>query len=357
MNESWLRGSLWDRLALRWTRAEPVQTEPVEILREFREAEKILIIPNDRVGGLFIGAPFYKVVRHFYPEAQIILLVEERKVPVARQIPFIDGILTMPLDMSVRSAAFKKIADDLRQERFDLCFCLGPDCSFKLAQLSCASGARLRVGFQRRGLRPFNIEIVPEKAVVYEGDKYLKILEIFGLYSNSEVRWALAHDNAQQLRARYLDEEFAGGYIVAIDLASGEGKGLGKRQLEHIVGRLIERGGQALLFFSLAEKKQVNYLKETYGRRVMPFEQNDLPGVAALLGECAALISCNTDLLHLGLALQIPVVGIFEEDPRRWIPPHSQLVHEIQVSKTREVDAVRVMEGLEFALEGTKENV
>ena len=170
------------------------------------------------------------------------------------------------------------------------------------------------------------------------------------------MQWTLAQNNIRQLRARYLDEEFTGGNIVAIDMAPGEGEGLGKRQFEHIIGRLIGRGAQALLFFSLAEKKLVNYLKETYGSRVMPFEQSDMPGVAALLGECAALISCNTDLLHLGLALQIPVVGIFEEDPRRWIPPHSQLVHEIQVSKTRKVDAVRVMEGLEFALQGTKGN-
>ena len=342
---------------LRWTRAELVQSEPVEILREFREAQKILIIPNDRVGGLFIGAPFYKVIRHFYPQAQIILLVEERKVSIAGQIPFFDSIFSSPPDMSVRSAAFKRLASDLRAEKFDLCFCLGPDCSFKLTQLSGASGARLRVGFQRQGLHQFNIEVVPEERTVYEGDKYLKILKIFGLSGNSEVRWTLARDNVQQLRARFLDEGFASGKVVAIDLGPGEGDGLGKRQLEQIIRGLIEHDTQALLFFSLAEKKQVIYLKETYGRRVMPFEQNDMAGVAALLGECDALISCNTDLLHLGLALQIPVVGIFEEDPRRWIPPQSHFVHEIPDSKVQEVDAAHIMEGLELVLQRTKENV
>ena len=356
MNESWIRGSLWDRIALRWTKAGPAQTDPIEILREFREASKILILPNDRVGGLFIGASFYKVIRQFYPQAQITLLVEEKKVSIARQIPFIDSVLAVALDKPVWSAAFKKIADNLRRERFDLCFCLGPDCSFRLAQLSSVCGARLRVGFHRRGLSLFNVEVVPKKSAIYEGEQYLNMLRLFGLGGESKVRWTLAQGNAQQIRARYLDEEFARGFIVAIDLAPGEGEGLSVRQLEDIVGRVIERGALAVLFFSLAEKKQVNYLKETYGRRVMPFGQDDLPGVAALVEGCAALISCNTDLLHLGLALQIPIVGIFAEDPQRWIPPHNQLVHTIQVREPRAVGIERVMEGLEMALKGKRED-
>ena len=356
MNSSWLRGSLWERFTLRWTRSGPEQTAPVEILREFREARKILIIPNDRVGGLFIGAPFYKVIRHFYPQAQIDLLVEERKVSIARKIPFIDSILSAPQDMSVRSSAFKKIAGDLRLRSFDLCFCLGLDCSFKLTQLCGASGARLRVGFQRRALRPFNIEVVPEEGTAYEGERYLSLLRIFGLSCNSEVRWTLAQDKVQKLSARVFNEEFAGGMIVAIDLNSGESEGLGKRQLEYIIGGLIERGAQALLFFSLADRKQVIYLKECYGRQVIPFEQDDMVATAALLGECAALISCNTDLLHLGLALEIPVVGIFDDDPRRWIPPQRRFAHEIEVSKVRQASGARIMEGLEIALQGKKEN-
>ena len=350
MNDSWIRGSYWDRAVLRWKGAELQKSGPIDIFKALREAHNILILPNDRVGGLFIGAPLYKIVRQYYPDAKITLLVDEKKASIARQIPFIDEIEIGALEKSVWGASFKRIVAQLHRGAFDLCFCLGADCSFRLAQLCSACGARLRVGFRREGLNPFNIEIVPKTSEIYEGEQYLNMLRLLGLEGRGEVRWTLSQDKAQQLRTRYLEEGFVQGHVVGIDLVPGEGRGLNQRQLEEMVGRVIERGARALLFFSLAEKKQVNYLKETYGSRVLLFEQDDLAGVAALIEGCSALISCNTDLLHLALGLQIPAVGIFVEDPKRWIPAQNHHVEVVQVEDIRTVEVDRVMAALEKAL-------
>jgi ADP-heptose:LPS heptosyltransferase len=341
---------VWERLVLRWQGVPSSKAEPVDIFRALREARQILVVPNDRVGGLFIGAPVYKVIRQFYPQAHIRLLVDVAKAEIARHLPFVDQVLTADLSKPVWSSAFKEVQQQLRRQSLDLAFCLGSDCSFRLAHLCRTCGARLRVGFHRRGLEPFNVEVVPARNGRYEVAQCFAMLRLFGLEGEEELRWTLVRDKAEQIRARYLDSEENRLQIVGINLAGGEGRGLSTRQLDDIVGRVVERGARALLFFSLAENKQVNYLKETYGNRAVLFEQEDLPTAAALLEGCKALISCNADLLHLAIALQVPVVGIFDEEPERWVPPDNKLIKVVRVQNLRTVSIAQIVQALEAAL-------
>jgi len=350
VNGTWLRGSVWDRAAIRWRGSNRPRPEPIDIFHALAKAQKILILPNDRVGGLFLGAPAYKIVRQFYPEAHIQLLVDAKKVSFASQIPFVDGVLTAALEKSLWSSAKKEETRALVREEFDLALCLGPDCSFRLAHLCQESGASLRVGFQRRELESFNIEIARANTTEYEGEQCLQMLRLLGMTGDGEVRWQLIEQKAQQIRARYLDDEKGTGRVVGIDLGSGEGRGLGNRQLDDIVGRVVELGARALLFFTLAERKLVNYLKETYGNRVILFEQADLSSAAALLQGCNALIACNTDLLHLAISLQIPSVSLFDEPPGRWVVLEGKGIRVIETQDLRAVSIGQVVQALEAAL-------
>ncbi|MDA0334217.1 MAG: hypothetical protein O2782_03530 [bacterium] len=350
MNAAWTRGSLAERLAMRWRGPQQAASESLDIFSELRRSKKLLLLPNDRVGGLFLGATIYQSLRQQYPDAHISLLTDERWAPLARQIPFVDRVLSTTSMQRVWSQDFRTLIEQLRTEAFDLAVSLGPDCSYRVAQLCGLSGARLRVGFQREGLTPYNVEIVRRSAGDYEADQYQSLLRILGLDVCGEVHWTIGDGKGSQLRERYLDGEFARGSVIGIDLAGGEGRGMSGRQLDDIVGRVIERGARAVLFFSLAERKQVNYLKKAYGNRVLPFEQIDLSGVAALLQGCRALISCNTDVLHLAISLQLPCVAIFDEDARRWVSSRNALVQVVQDRDIRAVSITQVVQGLDRAL-------
>jgi len=352
VKEAWTKGSLLERAALKLRRRAHHRTgEVLDIFTEIRQAAKILIFPNDRVGGLFLGTPVYKTVREHYPGRSIHLFADPAKADLARQIPYVDEVVTVEPLQPVWSSAFSRITAHLQRQEFDLAFCLGVDCSFTLAQICGASGARLRVGFKRVGIEPFNIEIIPQPGVVvYEGDQCFNMLRLLGLEGGGEVRWRLGEDQARKVRTRYLHGEFGRNHIIGIDLAGGEGRGLSSRQLDDIVGRVVEHGARAVLFFGLAQRKKVTYLKETYGSRVLPFEQQDMAGAAALLEGCVALISCNTDLLHLAISLRVPVIGIFDEDPQRWISPRNELVSAVRASDVRGVSISQVAQALDGAL-------
>ena len=351
-SSSWSKGTLFERLAARRrVRSVDAPTKAFDVFGELHRVRKILILPSDRVGGLFLGAPVYKAVRQRYEDASIYLFSDERMAAVARYIPFVNEVITGDLRQPTWRNAFAGTADRLRRQQFDLALCLGTDCSFRLAQICGASGARLRVGFKRDDERsqPFNIEVVCRTTGSYEGDQYKGLLRLLGIPGGDEVRWTISHEKAQQVRDRYLDGEFAGRKVVAVDLGKGERYGMSSRQMEDIVGRVIERRGRAVVFFSLAEKKQVNYLKRTYGNRIVAFDQQDLAGVAALLEGCRALISCNTDLLHLAISLHIPAVGI-DDNPKRWISPRNPLVKVVEARDMRALRIAEVVQALEAAL-------
>ena len=244
MKGAWIKGSILERAAVRLRhRGRPRNGEALDIFAELHRAAKIIIFPNDRVGGLFLGAPAYKVVREHYPGTAIHLFADPGKADLARQIPFVDEVVTADPTQPAWSAAFSQITASLRRQKFDLALCLGADCSFRRAQICGASGARLRVGFKREGIAPFNIEIIPRPgAGGYEGDQYFSMLRLLGLGGGGEVRWRIAEDQARQVRCRYLHGEFARGNIIGIDLTGGEGQGLTSRQLDDIVRRVVERG-------------------------------------------------------------------------------------------------------------------
>ena len=345
------KGTLFDRIAWRWQGDSAPEDAALDFFYDLKSAQKILIAPNDRVGGLFLGAPVYKLIRHAYPQAEIGLLVDESKTEIAKQIPFVDEIITGALERPIWSDAFRRSRTELQHREIDVLFCLGSDCSFRLAMLCKDSGAKMRVGFARDGIEPFNVEIIGQSSEEYEVKKYLSLLKTIGVEGNADLQWSLAKHNADEVRTRFLDDEGGRSSIVGIDLASGEGKGLAKRQFDDIIGQVIERGSRALLFFPLAEKKTVNYLKGNYGNRVILFDQSDLLSSAALLESCQALIACNTDLLHLAISLEVPVVGVFAEKPERWIDSENRKVGIVPVQDPRAATIGQIIEVLDGSLQ------
>ena len=348
MKATWFKGSFTERLWLWRDKEAPPSAEAFDVFKELEGAAEILVVPNDRVGGLVIGAPVCRAVRQRYPRARISLLVDERKEEVARQLPFADAVVSCPLHRPVGSAELKAVRQRLREQQFDLAICLGADCSFRLAWLSGGCGARLRLGFSRPGMN-FNIEVVPKSTVVYEGEQYLGLLRLIGVEELGETRWAVEAERAGQARSRYLDEENSRN-AIGVDLSGGEGVALSQRQLDELVGRVIERGARPVLFFTAAEQRQLNFLHKSHGARILPFAQDDLAGCVALLANCRALIACNTELLHLAMAMQVPVVAMFAEDPERWVHQGIRGMKVIHAGDLRAVGIAQIARLLEEAL-------
>ena len=70
-------------------------------------------------------------------------------------------------------------------------------------------------------------------------------------------------------------------------------------------------------------------LKETFGKKLILIEDRPISLVAGLLSYCRFIVTHNTDLFQLAVALKLPTLGILTRAERiQWSPPdHSDLTH------------------------------
>lgn len=356
MRRSWINGTIIDRLGARWlSRRLTRSSEPLDLFSCVQNARNILIVPNDRAGGLFFCVPACRRLRQQYPDARLSLLVKAPWASLARQIPYTDTVIEADLGRPVGSVAFVAVQQNLVSMEFDLAFCLGIDCSFRLAQLFRHASVRLPIGFSREGHIPHTIEISPNDSIRYEADRIVLLLDMLGMRGDSSVRWPVNAARVRQMSERYLDRG-GPGRIVALDLSRGEGNGLAPGQIENILDRICRRGGRALVLHTQSECRLVAALLNQYGDRITPFEPEDPADAASLLPSCHTLIAGNTDLLHMGIALETPVIGLFDEDVRRWIRYGNERVKIIQASDLRDISVHQVDRELEEAFSGRSGN-
>jgi heptosyltransferase I len=114
------------------------------------EPARILLVRLRLIGDVVFTTPLVAALRHRFPAAEIVYLVEPLAAPVVAANPHLNDVRTIP-----HSRGWQRLKDDLRlarelhRDRFDLAIDLhgGPRSAF----LTWASRARVRVGYDVPG--------------------------------------------------------------------------------------------------------------------------------------------------------------------------------------------------------------
>ena len=320
----WFRQRLVNPIAFRLSKGP--ETEDVGLAFSVAEALKspqnLLVVPDGRSGGLFLGASQFWAIRNRYPSAKISLLVPSSKAYIAREIPFVDEVISYEEFLFPLSSKLRDVVRQLRDRKFDIAFCFSSEDNFCSASLCYKSGASLRVGFHRDDFPFFNVRIVPHAKTCYELERLALILRTLSIPQVEEqVSWSVSREAAKRLRERYLVARKPTETFAALDISSTD-KGPPFKQIQTIAEEAASLPDMRLLiFFNYTERKAANRLKEALGQKALLFQTDDLPKIVALLEACHQLIACNTDLFHLAVAMGLPVTGIFSaEEVPRWIP-------------------------------------
>lgn len=319
----WLRQNLINPLACRLSFAQKLDTPDVtfSVAQSLKVPNNILIVADSRPGALFLAASQFWAIRNRYPNARICLLSHTDRHFIASEIPFVDQVLPYEDFLLPFGTRLRDIIAQLRNLAFDLAFCFSTETHFCPAYLCYQSGARIRIGFHREDAPFFNLLIVPTTEETYEEQRISLMLHILGIPQVKErVSWTVSRESAEKIQNRFIvgrkpDENF-----VALDISSSLGKRPSTRQFLDIA-RAAARQSRVLVFFDFAERKTAHLIREALGQQALLFETGDLPKIVALLQACRQLIACNTDLFHLGVAMGLPVKGIFPAaDIARWVP-------------------------------------
>lgn len=278
-----------------------------------------------RVGDSLLATPAIRALKERYPNTRIFVLCEPQVLRVFEGLTFVDEIINVG-----NSPSALYLANALRAIPN-----LGATVDFlsdPRSALSCAmGGAPIRVGFAkslRRILYTHRISVQSSARPVYSAIHKLKLAEALGASSaNWETDFAVTSENkiaaVTELRERLLTSS---GTIAFFVTSRREYKRWPLERFADVVDsvRAYEKKSIAIIggeneratideFCSLAKLTANSALVFT-----------NIGDMAGFLKQCELFIGNDGGPKHLAVAVGIPTVTIFQNDPwEYWTPPNS----------------------------------
>lgn len=281
---------------------------------------RFLIMRLGSLGDIVHTLPAVAALHESFPQARLGWVVEPRWRPLLDGNPDINEIIVFD------RSSWTGMASSLRRLRVARYTCaIDFQGLYKSAVLAFLSGARRRVGFHRRlarerGAAVFYTERVAP-AAAHVVDQNLALAESVGARKAS-CRFPLrippeaeAHVD-QVLGASKLA---AGEFFVMSSGGGWRGKWWPAERYGHLHRHLAERyGWRGVVNFGAGERALAEEVVSAAGTPAPLLLELNLPQLMALLRRAKLFVGGDTGPLHLGVALGVPVVGLYgPTDPAR----------------------------------------
>jgi ADP-heptose:LPS heptosyltransferase len=314
---------------------------------------RILVIPDGRPGGIFLGASQIWAIRQRYPDAQISLLVQAEKEYIAQEFPFVDEVVVFEEFLLPFGGKQREVVRQLRGRNFDIAFCFSTEENICPATLCYKSGAQLRVGFQRDDFPFFNVRIVPKQEVCSELDRLALILNTLGIPQVKErVSWSVSREGAKRIRDRFLVGKRPGEQFVGLDVSTSGVTRPSDKQLLAVAEALSRLDNTRLLvFFDVPGSACANRVREVLGQRSLLFQTDELPRLVALLEACSRIFAPNSDVFHLAVSKGLPTTGFLaRQDVVRWVPGDLKNLEILDLEAFQSWNATKIRSAVERSL-------
>ncbi|MBM4312697.1 MAG: glycosyltransferase family 9 protein [Deltaproteobacteria bacterium] len=278
---------------------------------------RILIVKLDAVGDVLRTTSLLPGLREKYPDAEIVWVTRARARDLFLNNGFVSEVWTVENDALAR----------LGVERFDLV--INPDADKLTSALAAAADCNARLGMtldERGCVLPVNAEAIEwlqmgafDELKKKNTKTYQQILyEMCGMaYARQPI----------VLEATRAEREWAGRFLSTAGVKEGEsviGLNLGggerwKRKRwteEHLLtfaGRVLSLSGFRLLLIGGPFERELigRMLSKLPPGVISSGHDRTLRELAALVGQCASIITGDTLCLHVACALGVPVVALF----------------------------------------------
>ncbi len=279
---------------------------------------KILLVrPNYRIGNALIMSPVIETFRQRFPDAQIDLLTTDSTQTLFRH-QRVDQLLTLSRDAIVRPWRFPAMLWRLRQEKYDLAVQAGPSSLTGLIFVRCIK-SRYTMGKGKRGQRWFDIEVSGEQSHAYD------IPQMFAralgtpcrdrpLMTLSNGECSIGRGELEELGIDF-DATGRATPFVALFVGGHLDKRLPLSFWQESIEALEAAGQRYVVFVGPEELRHAPALeRQTAGSRYGALcRPRPLRIFAAMLHHARYLISPDSGPLHIGAALDVPVMALVQK--------------------------------------------
>ncbi|MFH1146435.1 MAG: lipopolysaccharide heptosyltransferase II [Pseudomonadota bacterium] len=284
-----------------------------------KQIRNILVRCTNWVGDCIMTTPALKVIRENFPSARISALAKPwvRDVLVAN--PSVDEVISYGDEYRGLKGQMR-LAGELSLKGFDLAILLQN--AFEAAWITRLAGIPRRAGYNtdaRSLLLTHKVVLKKETRKIHQVYYYLRMLEGLGLdITGREPELFLQPQNSDALSIeRILIEERAGHKPFLIGINPGAAYGPAKRWLPEyfleVIRRLVKATGCKVIIFGT----KADYGIGEEARLASPDRVLNLAGrttlgeAIAAIAQCRVFVTNDSGLMHVGAALNVPLVAIF----------------------------------------------
>ncbi|MFC1692190.1 glycosyltransferase family 9 protein [Candidatus Latescibacterota bacterium] len=340
----------------------PKETGPVNMTRILLNPKRILIIPYNRMGTILLATRVFKSMREHYSSSKITIAVHNSWSRLIQNDPTIDELVTFDDYIeNPNSKRFQSIGKKLTELDFDLAFFLSYQFEPGMAYLTRLSGADLRVSFKgNEDIDYFNVEVVPASGILYEVDRYLEMLRTLGIEGSvRDYTMTVSDSIRQKARMRFLP---AGpiskiGKLAGFDLTKEiVGDQISRKNAENTIKILVNDLKSTVVVFLEPDKKPLAAsLKETFGKNIILVDDRPVSLLAGMLSWCRFIVTHNTDLFQLAVALKAPTLGILtKREMIQWSPGESENIIHLERPNNSWPSSGKIVEAVKRLVKQTK---
>jgi len=283
----------------------------------------ILVLNYRHVGDVLFTTPALRALRRRFPESYIAVVVGSQAEAILENNPHLNELIVLP------RASFREkwsIRHSLMARRFDTGILFQH--TFLNTLFLLGIGCRLRAGLAWKGCGPLLTHRTPYLPDRHEVDRYLAIVQTLGARADGAGLEMPLQEPERAWGKAFLEQNG----VVPGDLLIGIFPGSSaewtiKRwppiRFAAVADTLTRRhGAKILLLGGPSDREAAEEVAEAMATRpINAVSRTDLKQLAALLEQCAMLITNDTGPMHLATAVGTTVVDLVGPgDPRKTGP-------------------------------------
>lgn len=292
---------------------------------ELQNIQRIGVLCWGLIGDVFMRIPVIEALHQRFPNASITVIVDPSGKPVVQHHPMINQVVVLPRKKRPLGNYFVTMVRTilrLRCNKFDLFVNLYSGGSSPF--VTRMTNARIRLGFDHtRALRRSNNLLVAKPSFCQHWTKGLgKKLLPLGV-GDAQIRRGSSFyvtDAAQQAVARYIPTNTR---VIAINLGAGvEAKRWPVANFAALARQIYTAHGiVALVFTNPGMEHLVEEFVRYYGNDSHILPTLSLDEIGAVMLRCMAVITGDTSLMHLAIALKVPNLVLFTDTRPEIVEP------------------------------------
>jgi lipopolysaccharide heptosyltransferase II len=272
------------------------------------EIKKILCIKPRGIGDIILSTIVLENLKDAFPHSEIHYLTEEFAKRAIENNPFVSKILTFNKKDFVLSIIRK-----VRKEKYDLVFDFWSNP--KTAQITFLSGARYRVGYEKRG-RKYAYNYLGKNGTMGEhaAEDNLVLLKAIDVPITSKRIIYQTTKEEKTFAEKFFSELNNQNQLIIGVIPSGgwESKRCDPVKWIEICNEILKKyKAQFIILWGIGDEKDAETISNGLKPTPITVPKSSFGELSALIEKCDLIIANDSGPMHVSAALGKPTLGIF----------------------------------------------